>query len=64
MALVRSLLGRRKSAGMDGGHLEGQHSGMFVFVFIQGIRSVGWFTGRLAFMLSVATEADVSHLVY
>lgn len=43
MALVRLLLGRRKSAGINGGHLEGQGGGVFVclFVFIQGIRSVG-----------------------
>lgn len=45
---------------MDGGHLEGQCGGMFV-VFFQGIRSVGRFTGRLAFMLSVAMEGDVNH---
>lgn len=63
MALVCLLLGPLKSWGMDGGHLEGQRGGMFV-VFFQGIRSVGRFTGRLAFMLSVAMEGDVNHLGY
>lgn len=41
MALVCLLLGRLQSAGMDGGHLEGQCGGMFVVFFFQGIRSVG-----------------------
>lgn len=63
MALVCLLLGPLKSWGMDGGHLEGQCGGMFV-VFFQGIKRVGRFTGRLAFMLSVAKELDVSHLSY
>lgn len=63
MALVCLLLGALKSWGMDGGHLEGQCGGMFVVLFFfQGIRSVGRFTGRLAFMLSVAMEWDVNHL--
>ncbi len=63
MALVCLLLGLLKSWGMNGGHLEGQCGAMFV-VFFQGIRSVGRFTGRLAFMLSVAMERDVNHLSY
>ncbi len=63
MALVCLLLGPLKSWGMDGGHLEGQCGGMFV-VFFQGIRSVGRFTGKLAFMLSVAMEEVVNHLSY
>lgn len=63
MALVCLLLGLLKSWGMDGGHLEGQCGGMFV-VFFQGIKSVGRFTGRLAFMLSVAMEGVVNHLSY
>lgn len=35
MALVCLLLGRLQSAGMDGGHLEGQCGGMFVVFFFK-----------------------------
>lgn len=51
---------------MDGGHLEGQCGGMFVFFvfFSQGIRSAARSTGRVAFMLSLAVERGVSHLSY
>lgn len=46
MALVRLLLGRRKSAGMDGGHLEGQCGGMFVCLFL--FKELGVLAGLLA----------------
>lgn len=63
MALVCLLLGLLKSWGMDGGHLEGQCGGMFDCCLVD-VRSVGRFTGRLAFMLSVAMQRDVNHLSY
>lgn len=66
MALVCLLSGPLKSWGMDCGHVEGQYGGMFVqfSFFFQGIKRVGWFTGMLAFMLSVAMEKAVNHLSY
>lgn len=51
VALVCSLLRRRKSVGMDGGRLEGQRGGMFA-VFLRGISSVGRFTGRQRFQVA------------
>lgn len=62
LLVIRAL----KSLGMDSGHLEGQREGMFVVLsfFSQGFRSVRRFTGRRAFMLSVAMGRNVSHLSY